>query len=90
MNLTSSSNSGYMSKMGYDSEHPYCNLPYSYSGSSSTYYCDYCYLSSGDIVLCVGGFWRNDSSAGLCYWFASCFSSGSNSDFGCLLSYKPV
>ena len=90
MNLTSSSIPEYISKMGYDSEHPYCNLPYSYSGSSSTYYCDYCYLSSGNRVLCVGGVWSDGSYAGLCCWVADSYSSVFGSFVGCRLSYKPV
>lgn len=81
---------GHTSKMGYDSNYSYCNLPYSYSGSSSTYYCDRCYLNSGNKVLYAGGSWGDGSNAGLSYWFAFFSSSDSTSDFGCRLSYKPV
>ena len=65
MNSTTDAYSGHTSKMGYDNNHPYCNLPYSYSGSSSTYYCDQCSFHSEDTVLSVGGSCYDGSDAGL-------------------------
>ena len=70
MNKTLTSNyvSGYISKMGYDINYPYCNLPYSYSdglASSSTYYCDDSYLYSGNRGLIAGGYYKKHAGCGL-------------------------
>ena len=81
---------GYVSKMGHDSNYPYCNLPYERDASTSTYYCDYCSLNSGNVVLCVGGYCSFSSNNGLCCWYAYFSFYYSTSYVGCRLSYKPV
>ena len=90
LNMTDSYASGYITKMGYDPEHPYCNLPYkSEGGSTSTYYCDFSYVRNGYTGLYVGGSDSNLNS-GLSYWYAYNQPSYSASNLGCRLSYKPV
>lgn len=76
----------YITKLGYDANHPFLNYPENnsrVSGSSSTYYCDYYYYSSGSRpVYChVGGsgydygwfycgsdyYWNNSFAVRLCF-----------------------
>lgn len=48
--------SGWIAKLGYDSNNPTINLPTALGGSASTYYCDYFYYASGNrpFLVAVG------------------------------------
>lgn len=48
---------GYISKIGYDENHPLILLPIEIEGSDNTGICDYCYSSEGNKIVIVGG-WR--------------------------------
>lgn len=68
---TSASESGYITQLGFDVNHPYAMLPVAVGGSSSTYYADYYYQSIGQRVARVGGDRMTGSEAGLSYWSLS-------------------
>ena len=64
-----SSSGGYVKEMGSDAAHPSVRLPITVGGSTSTYYCDYYYISGGaNHELLFGGYLYNGSSAGLFLW----------------------
>ena len=87
LNMAGSSASGFITKMGYDPEHPYCNLPYkAEGGSTSTYYCDKTSNSSEGIGVLVISGCRYMSEVGLSSWRIQDFEA----EMGCRLSYKPV
>lgn len=79
---TQSSLDGYVSKLGYDVNHPLVAMPTQASGSDSTYLCDYYWQNSGNRIVCVGGHYNYDMTCGL--WFWSCYytSSVANSYIG--------
>lgn len=64
-------------------------IPKTTGGSDSTYIPDYAYSSSGWLVLCVGGFWSNGSSAGLLCFSADSASSDSSSNVSARLLCEP-
>lgn len=68
-----SSSSGYISKMGYDSNYPEIQRATACSGSDSTYCPDYFYSYSSTRAVVVGGYWSYDLACGL--WFASSHSA---------------
>ena len=60
---------GWISKMGYDSNHPFAQFATVASGSASTYYADYQYTTTGNTVAAYGGCWGGtDSYGGAFYW----------------------
>lgn len=81
--------SDYIRSMAVQSAAPWAMFPTALGGSGSTYVSDYSWYGDGWAVLCVGGRWGNGSNAGL--WFFSGFygSSGSSSDIGLRLLWKP-
>ena len=82
------SQSNFIRSMAVQSAAPWAMFPTAVGGSESTYVPDYCYYSSGWMVLCVGGSWLYGSRAGL--WFFSGYgSSDSLSDIGLRLLWKP-
>ena len=48
---------GYVKAMGFDRNHPFAELCVDPSGSSSTYYSDYYYQTTGQRAASVGGRW---------------------------------
>lgn len=66
--------------MGWDSDHPYANFPASVGGSSSTYYSNYYYQTTGQRVAPFGGSWVGGTAAGPSLW-ALVYSSSSTSVF---------
>lgn len=83
------SGEGYIQTEGCDSNNPYAILPTAVGGSSSTYYCDYLYTTTGNRAYAHGGFYNAESSAGL--FCADCryFSFSSDSTVGSRLLYIP-
>lgn len=60
--------SGWISKLGFDVNHPFIRIPIAAAGTSNTYITDYCYGPNGNNVTCrVGGYFRNDAQPGLFY-----------------------
>ncbi len=59
---------GYVSKLGYDSNNPLIALPTEATGSSDTNMCDNYWQSEGDRIALVGGHWYHASQAGLWCW----------------------
>lgn len=80
---------GYPSEMGFDPSRPFAEFPTKLGGSSSTYYADYYYPYTGQRVARVGGFWADDSYAGLFYWGLNYSSSVASISLGGRLLKKP-
>lgn len=92
MNLcgTRPTSGGYITKLGYNSNYPFFNYTSAVSGSSSTYYSDYCGYYSSGTVLGVSGCWNYGSDAGL--WYLGGYASGSDSGsyIGLRLAKRPM
>ena len=66
------STSGWVRETGYDALHPSVRLATVVSGSSTTYYCDYYYISAGtNKELLFGGLISNGAIAGVSHWHAN-------------------
>lgn len=55
------------------------------AGSANTYYGDYCWYSSGGVVLYVGGAWSYGANAGIWFLYGGSGASSSRSYIGCRL-----
>lgn len=66
------STSGWVRETGYDAQHPSVRLATVVSGSSTTYYCDYYYISAGtNKELLFGGGIYSGAAAGVSHWYAN-------------------
>jgi hypothetical protein len=84
-----SSADGYIKELGFDPNLPFAELPKTAAGdSSTTYYSDYSYQSTGQRIAQFGGRWFDGSSAGLFFWFLSYTSSTSSLSLGARLLRK--
>ena len=74
---------GYIREMGCDENYPYVKIPIAAAASSTTYYCDYAYLASSNVVRCVRrrGNLGSSSYDGLCYFHA--YSAPSSAGWNC-------
>lgn len=81
---------GYITAMGHDPARPYAALPAAVGGSSTTYYGDYYYQSTGQRIALLGGFWSDGSGAGLFYWSLFNSSSRAGVAVGGRLIKKPL
>lgn len=81
---------GYPKGMGFDKQNQFAELPTTLGGSSSSYYSDYYYQSTGQRIARFGGFWPSGSAAGLSYWNLDYSSSNSNVYFGGRLVKKAI
>lgn len=82
-----SSSGGYVKEMGSDAAHPSVRLPITAGGSTSTYYCDYYYISGGaNHELLFGGSLSHGSGAGLFFWSGNRAVSAAHWSFGSRLS----
>uniref|UniRef100_UPI001951D0C2 fibronectin type III domain-containing protein n=1 Tax=Levilactobacillus wangkuiensis TaxID=2799566 RepID=UPI001951D0C2 len=70
---------GWISKMGYDSNHPFAQFATVASGSASTYYADYQYTTTGNTVAAYGGYWYGAGSYGGAFYWGLDNSSTSSS-----------
>lgn len=83
--------SGWISKMGYDSSHPYAQFATSVSGSTSTYYTDYQYITTGNTVAAYGGYWRGYAGYGGAFvWPLDSASSNASAYYGSRLVKKAL
>lgn len=85
-----SSSNGYVKELGRDYNNPDVVLPVDASGSSSTYYCDYYYVSSGAKTTYVGGHLNTGPVAGFFYWFLNVGVSNSSWHLGARLSHRSL
>jgi hypothetical protein len=81
---------GYPKEMGFDPDYPFAEFPVELGGSSTTYYSDYYYQSTGQRVAHVGGGWYNGSNSGPAYWALLNSSSTSTVTLGGRLLKKPL
>ena len=81
---------GYPKYMGFDRSYPFASFPTDVGGSSSTYYSDYYYQTSGQRIARVGGRWSTGADGGLWYWSLSGASSAAGVDIGGRLLKKAL
>lgn len=81
---------GYAEAMGYDTTHPYAQLPVTVGGSAATYYSDYYYQAAGQQIALLGAGWTNGTNAGLSAWHLGNSSSYANVYFGGRLLKKAL
>lgn len=81
---------GYQTAQGWDSGHPYAALPAAVGGSTTTYYSDYYYQSTGQRIARVGGYWSYGASAGLSFWVLNFSSSSADVSVGGRLLRKAL
>ena len=81
---------GYPKEMGFDPDYPFAEFPVELGGSSTTYYSDYYYQSTGQRVALVGGYWYNGSYSGPACWNLYFSSSYSCVRIGGRLLKKPL
>ena len=78
---------GYVREFGFDANHPSVHLPITTGGGSTTYYCDYFYISAGaNHELLFGGNLSCGAVAGVFYWYGSLAVSFSTWSCGSRLS----
>lgn len=83
--------SGYISKMGYDSSHPYAQFATTATGSATTYYADYQYTTTSNTVADYGDFWSGYAGGGgAFYWGLGSSSSYTDSYRGSRLVKKAL
>lgn len=81
---------GYIKEISYFDKFPLLGYTSNVNGSTTTHYCDYCWMGEGDCVLFVGGAWYYGLYGGLWYWYGNYGSSFSLSYIGGRLCYKPL
>lgn len=80
----------YVIEMGYDSAHPYAQLPITVGASGDSQYKDYYYQNTGQMIALVGGNWFNGSAAGLFCWNLNDSSATASLNFGGRLLKKAL
>ena len=83
---------GYVKEMGFDPARPYAEFPVTVGAgaNSNTYYADYYYRNTGQMVARLGGSWSTGVSAGLSVWSLIASSSSVGSTGGGRLLRKPL
>lgn len=84
-----SESSNYISKLGYNADHPCINIPTNTSGSISTYYCDFDNYKSSGVVLYTGAFNFHDH-CGFWYFYGGSTATYTSSDLGSRLCRQPL
>ena len=87
LSYTAPSGNGWITKLGYDTDHPFFNYPNAATGGSSTaYYCDQYYQSSGSRpVDCYVGY-----SGNFCGWFYCNTGDYWSNSYAVRLCFRPV
>lgn len=80
----------YVKEVGFDAENHDAILPVEVVGSSSTYYCDYFYISVGAITAYFGGSLTYDVYAGLWSWRLNYHVGNSDWSYGARLSHRSL
>lgn len=81
---------GYIKEISYFDKFPLLGYTSNVNGSTTTHYCDYCWMGEGDCALYVGGAWSSGLLGGLWFWNGNYDSSYSSSYVGGRLCYKPL
>ena len=85
------STTGWISKMGYDANNPFIQLPTEASGTFSTKYGDKYYrANSGNTVMRIGGSWDSNNDAGISYLDVDSTSILSFNGGGTRIMKKPL
>ena len=90
LSYVDSTSNGYVSKMGYDSNHKFAELPTALVGNGSNYYGDYYYYSSGNRIAFLGGSWYYGSNDGFFCWALDSSSTSTYITVGGRLLKKPL
>lgn len=80
----------YVKEVGFDAENHDAILPVEVGGSSSTYYCDYFYISAGAKTAYFGGPLDDGDRAGLWCWLLGYDVGVSGWGFGARLSHRSL
>lgn len=82
---------GYAVTMGYDVTHPEAEFATGVAGgSSSTYYSDYYYQTTGQRVARVGGRWDSGAGCGPVFWSLVSSAADAGVSFGGRLVKRPI
>lgn len=82
---------GWAKELGLDLSHPFAQLEATMGGSSTTYYSDYTYTSSGNYAAVLGGFWASSAGyGGLFFWHLNYSASSAGSYVGSRLLKKAL
>lgn len=87
LDYTIPTSNSYAKTMGYDEDYPTYRLTSEVGGSSSTYYRDYFYQSSGVRAVASGGHCNSGDNAGLFYFNCDASPSGTSWRISSRLSY---
>ena len=75
LGYTNDNGNGYVTELGFDSNHPLVRFPTARGGSTTTGTTDYYYQDAGNRVARVGGNLNNGANCGLWYWNLNITSS---------------
>lgn len=87
LGYTNASTSGYVTKMGYDINNPFIQLPISVGTDN---YKDYYYTATSNRIALFGGSWDYADKAGISYWYLLDDSETAYADYGSRLVKKPL
>lgn len=90
LNYTNASTNGYIKERGYDERYPWARFPVSVGGSTTTYYCDNYFRSTGERAVSFGGYYTVGAHAGLWFFGANGAASNASVGIGARLSWKTV
>jgi len=90
LSYVNASADGYVKEMGFDSSSPFAELPTVVGGSSSEYYCDNYWQSTGQRIARFGGRWTAGSLVGVSCWDFAYASSVTDVGIGGRLLKKPL
>lgn len=90
LSYINSNTNGFVKEKGFDINNPHAEFATDITGSSSTFYCDNYFQSTGQRIARFGGSWDDGSSAGFSCWVLSSTSSGARVDIGGRLLKKPL
>lgn len=85
---TGGATDGYTTEMGWDANFPFLATPTVVGGGSGTYYADYYYKSTGQLIAFVGGSWSSGGGSGPSFWCLSNTSSYASIGVGARLIRK--
>ena len=90
LSYINSNTNGFVKEKGFDINNPHAEFATDITGSSSTFYCDNYFQSTGQRIALFGGGWDSGSSAGFSSWRLSNSSSLARVNVGGRLLKKPL
>jgi prepilin-type N-terminal cleavage/methylation domain-containing protein len=65
---TNANTDNYVTKMGYDTNNPFIQLPTEVGTIANSGYKDYCYQNVGNTIAIMGGAWASGITSGVSFW----------------------